>query len=390
MSAPKTLVVHSGTYKTGSSSIQLYLSRTEQQGELGEASYPVTGRSTNTVQHGNLVAELRSARAHVPRLGTWDDLLRELVDGPRHTAIVSSEHFSTLTSEQIGALGARCEAAGVGIRWVHYLREQAGLYNAFYVERLVNMRPEFVDLIDLPFEDFGTWSPIDMGFLEFDRFIENVLAAIPGVDLVVRPFIRSHLVGGDVIADFCAAVGIPYLENRGGAANIGSGWRTTETARRLTPVIASADIGRRVRHKENPTAARMRWLQLIRRELSAATRELGWNDESAVYLEPAFRAVLHDRYRASNERVAALTGLDWPGMVAAEEQRDHNIGDYSTIDGAELMTVVQRVLGTTLVKPAEIDQLPRREKGVPPAEAGADALGVARRAARRVLRRGDT
>lgn len=374
----KTLVVHSGTYKTGSSAIQLYLARAHHARDLGTASYPRLGRGTNSVQHGNLNAELRGGRAFVPRLGAWDDVITELVTGEADTAIVSTENFSTLTGEQAALVGAKCAAAGVRVRWVHYLREQAGFYNAFYVERLVNMRPEFSDIIDLPFEEFGTWSPIDMGFLDYAGFVEMLRAAIPDVDVVLRPFTRGELVGGDVVADFCAAVGIPYVERHAESTNVGTGWRTTETARRLTPLIRTAGLPLRVQHKANPAAARLRWLQLIRSELSTRTTELGWNDASAIYLTPQFRAELHERYRAGNERVAELTGLEWQRIVDAEPVKDYNIGDYATIDAEQLMSVVHGVLTLAMVKPDEIHALPQAEPPEPPS--------LLRRAARRVRR----
>lgn len=374
----KTLVVHSGTYKTGSSAIQLYLARAHHARDLGTASYPRLGRGTNSVQHGNLNAELRGGRAFVPALGTWDDVIAELVAGESDTAIVSTENFSTITGEQAARIGAKCAAAGVQVRWVHYLREQAGFYNAFYVERLVNMRPEFSDIINLPFEDFGTWSPIDMGFLDYAGFVELLQAAIPEVDVVLRPFTRGELVGGDVVPDFCAAVGIPYVERHAESTNVGTGWRTTETARRLTPLIRKAGLPLRVQNKANPAAARLRWLQLIRSDLSARTTQLGWNDTSAIYLTPEFREVLRERYRAGNERVAELTGLDWPRIVDSEPVRDYNIGDYATIDAEQLMSVVDGVLSMVMVKPDEIHALPAADEPEPP--------NLLRRAARRVRR----
>lgn len=382
----KTLVVHSGTYKTGSTAIQVYLDRCAQQGELGTVSYPVTGRSTNTVQHGNLASQLSGARNYVPGLGSWERVVEELVAGDAETTIVSTEHFSTLSREQLTAIGAICAAAGVRVRWVHYLREQSELYNAFYVERLVNMRPEFAALIDRPFEDFGDWSPIDMRFLHYDGFVEDVLSAIPDVDLVVRPFARARLVDGDVVADFCAATGIPFIAGRAGASNVGAGWRTTETARRLTPMIAATDIGRRVRHKQNPAAARMRWMQLARTELIRGTKPLGWNKKSAIYLEPSFADVLRERYRRSNEHVAELTGLDWPAVVADTAPKAYNIGTYATIDADDLMGVVRGVMDVVLTVPDEIRELPDRDRdNRHPATSG--DVSVVRRVARRVRRR---
>ncbi len=374
----KTLVIHAGIYKTGSSAIQLYLARAEAAHDLGHATYPVLGRGLG-YQHNNLNAELRGAPGFTPRLGSWDDLAAMINAGTSTTTVVSSENFSTFTAEQLTRLGDKFRAAGIRIRWVHYLRDQASFYNAFYVERLVNMRPEFEDVINLPFEDFGSWSPIPLDLLNYADFVEMLRTAIPDVDLVLRPFSRAHLVDGDAVADFCAATGVPYEARHAVTTNVGTGWRTVETARRLTPLVGSARLPAKLRRVENPAAARMRWIALIRSELSKASTEVGWNTESAIYMTPEFRAVLEERYRDQNERVGRIAGFDWPAIVAAEPIKAYNIGDYSTIPGDQVMTVVERVMAATLAKPQEIQDLPLREEQPHP--------GLTRRAVRRVLRR---
>ena len=374
----KTLVIHAGTYKTGSSAIQLYLVRAGHYRELGGAAYPTTGRALG-IQHGNLTAELRQGSAFLPDRGGWDQLLREIVEGDAETTIVSSEHFANLTAEQLAEIGRRTAAAGVRVRWVHYVREQAGFYNAFYVERLVNMRPEFADIVNLPFEDFGEWSPIDLSMMNYATFADQVLAGIPGVELTLRPFARRELLDGDVVKDFCATVGVPYVAEHAQETNIGTGWRTLETARRLTPLMAKARLHERTVRMQNGAATRMRWIALIRSELVAVTNELGWNAESAIYLTPEFREVLVERYRAENERVAELGGFDWPAIVAAEKGKPRNIGDFDEIPASELAEVMTRVASVMLTPPDEIRKLLVPKKAPPKPSTVRRAMRYARR-----------
>lgn len=379
----KTLIVHSGTYKTGSSAIQLYLSRAEEAGRLGDARYPALGRSY-TRQHINLNAELRGGNMFDPRLGSWDDVIAGLMAGDGPAAVVSTENFSTLSAQALRTIGEKTRAAGVRVRWIHYLREQSSFYNAFYVERLINLRPEFRDLVDLPFEEFGTWSPIELDFLDYGSFAETVLREIPDVDLVLRPFSRRHLVDADAVADFCATAGLPFDPALAKSANVGTGWRTVETARRLTPLVRSAELRKRCAVFEHRPTARFRWISLLRSELIRASTAVGWNTESAIYLTPAFREVLRERYRAENERVSALAGFDWAAIADAEPSKEYNVGDYADIPGDEVLAVVERVTRLLVSMPEEIKAMPRKAA---PAAASPSLARRAVRYARRQLQR---
>ncbi|MCW2857085.1 MAG: hypothetical protein JWR52_2700 [Marmoricola sp.] len=362
----KTLVIHSGTYKTGSSAIQLYLARAQHHRKLGDATYPMTGRGLG-VQHANLTAEIRGGWSFDPARGSWARLLEEINTGDALTTVISSENFASFTPDQLDQVGRHTSAAGVDVRWVHYVREQSGFYNAFYVERLVSMRPEFANRIDLPVEDFATWSPIDLSVLDYASFADQVRASVPGVDLRLRPFSRPHLRDGDVVADFCATAGIPHAPGHAEVTNVGTGWRTAETARRLTPLMKLAEIGGRVAGMQNADATRMRWIALVRSELVAATDELGWNAESAIYLTPEFREQLLARYTAENERVAEIGGFDWPAIVAAEKPEARNVGDFAAIPASEFAYVMQRVVALLTDPPEEIAALlvPRPVPSIP-------------------------
>lgn len=353
----KVLVVHSGTFKTGSSSIQLFLSRAEHGGTLPPGvHFPKLGRQTTGVQHQNLVAQLAGFAAFTPSVGTWEDLVETIRAADSGTWVLSSENFSLLSGEQIARIGDYAREAGAQVRWVHYVRDQATFYNAFYVERLMVMRPEFLDVIDKPFEEFRDWSPLDMSFLWFSRFAQSVVDAIPGVDLRLRPFSRAHLVGGDAVADFMDTAGIELDASDAAATNIGNGWQTVETAKRLTPLVRDANLRARLKGAENPAALRMRWIQLVRRELLEETTALGWNSSSAVYLTPDFRDRLRAEYHDDNVRIGELGGFPFADIVEADPGPAYNIGDYDSIPASELMAVMHRVLPWLLETPAEITQ----------------------------------
>jgi hypothetical protein len=359
------LVIHSGTFKTGTSAIQLYLNRAQHHGLLAQcgAAYPAIGRTTG-VQHGNLVAELRGDRVFTPANGGWQALLSQVAESGTPTTIVSSESFSRLDAMQLADLGARCRRAGVAVTWVHYVRDQPSFHNAFYVERMVTIRGDLVEVINKPFEDFESWSPVDLGFLRYATFVDMVRTNVAGAEIVLRPFDREHLHGGDAVQDFCHTVGLPFDAAHTDTTNVGVGWRTVETARRLYPVVREFDVAAHVRHAPNRAIARERWFQLIRSELVAASSAVGWNDESAVYLTAEHRQRLLESYHQENARLDRMVDFPWLQMVESAVPRPYNVGDFATTSADELFAVLARVLGVVHQMPAEVQAL--IEQAAPP------------------------
>ena len=353
----KTLIVHSGTFKTGSTAIQTFLARADREGKLPpEVAYPTIGRGTHSVQHQNLYSQLLGEVLFSPALGTWEQLVESIASGSAETTVISCESFSLLKPEHISAIGDYARQAGAKVRWVHYVRDQATFYNAFYVERLMVMRPEHAELVDLPFEDFREWSPLDMSFLHYGQFADTITSAIPDVDLRLRPFVRKELRDGNAVADFLDTCELPIQGSGAGSTNVGSGWRTVETARHLAPIVAAAPMRGRLRGVDSWKATRLRWIQILRGEFVTRATQLGWNDVSAVYMTPEFRQELLDDYRDDNLLIGKLGGFSFTDMIENSTFPDYNIGDYADIPGDEVMQVVKLVMQGLHTIPEEIQQ----------------------------------
>ncbi len=353
----KTLIVHSGTFKTGSTAIQTFLARAEREGKLPpEVAYPTIGRGTHSVQHQNLYSQLVGEVLFSPSLGTWEQLVESIASGSAETTVISCEAFSLLKPEHISVIGDYARQAGAKVRWVHYVRDQATFYNAFYVERLMVMRPEHAELVDLPFEDFREWSPLDMSFLHYGQFADTITSAIPDVDLRLRPFVRKELRDGNAVADFLSTCELPIQGSGAGSSNVGSGWRTVETARHLAPIVAAAPMRGRLRGVDSWKATRLRWIQILRGEFVTRATQLGWNDVSAVYMTPEFRQELLDDYREDNLLIGKLGGFSFVDMIENSTFPDYNIGDYAEIPGDEVMQVVKLVMQGLHTIPEEIQQ----------------------------------
>lgn len=353
----KTLIVHSGTFKTGSTAIQTFLARASREGKLPpEVAYPTIGRGTHSVQHQNLYSQLLGEVLFTPALGTWEQLVESIASGSAETTVISCESFSLLKPEHISAIGEYARQAGAKVRWVHYVRDQATFYNAFYVERLMVMRPEHAELVDLPFEEFREWSPLDMSFLRYGEFADTITTAIPDVDLRLRPFIRKELRHGNAVADFLSTCELPIQGEGAGSSNVGSGWRTVETARHLAPIVAAAPMRGRLRGVDSWKATRLKWIQILRGEFVTRATQLGWNDTSAVYMTSEFRQVLLDDYRDDNLLIGKLGGFSFTEMIEQSSFPEYNIGDYATIPGDEVMAVVKLVMQGLHTIPEEIQQ----------------------------------
>jgi hypothetical protein len=353
----KTLIVHSGTFKTGSTAIQSFLARASREGKLPpEVAYPTIGRGTHSVQHQNLYSQLLGEVLFTPALGTWEQLVESIASGSAETTVISCESFSLLKPEHISAIGEYARQAGAKVRWVHYVRDQATFYNAFYVERLMVMRPEHAELVDLPFEEFRDWSPLDMSFLRYGEFADTITTAIPDVDLRLRPFIRKELRHGNAVADFLSTCELPIQGEGAGTSNVGSGWRTVETARHLAPIVAAAPMRGRLRGVDSWKATRLKWIQILRGEFVTRATQLGWNDSSAVYMTAEFRQELLDDYRDDNLLIGKLGGFSFTEMIEQSSFPDYNIGDYATIPGDEVMQVVKLVMQGLHTMPEEIQQ----------------------------------
>ncbi|MFE6507057.1 hypothetical protein ACFVDI_14520 [Nocardioides sp. NPDC057767] len=368
----KTLIVHSGTFKTGSTAIQSFLARASREGNLPpEVAYPTIGRGEHSIQHQNLYSQLVGEVLFMPALGTWEQLVESIASGSAETTVISCESFSLLQPEHISAIGDYARQAGAQVRWVHYVRDQATFYNAFYVERLMVMRPEHAELVDLPFEDFREWSPLDMSFLHYGQFAETITTAIPDVDLRLRPFIRKELRDGNAVTDFLSTCELPIKGTGAASSNVGSGWRTVETARHMAPIVAAAPMRGRLRGADSWKATRLRWIQILRGEFVTKATQLGWNDTSAVYMTPEFRQELLDDYREDNLLIGKLGGFAFTEMIEQSNFPAYNIGDYAEIPGDEVMQVVKLVMQGLHTMPEEIQQeveeaRARRREATPP------------------------
>jgi len=132
----KKVIIHIGTYKTGSSSIQNTLARITG----GEILYPLAGCQLNEpdvgVRHSLLAYWHNSPGRHGDWQSCVDNLLDELLRSNRNIAVLSCEGWCRQSTHQgLLALVERLRIAGLGdIEGVCYLRDVGDYARSVYRE----------------------------------------------------------------------------------------------------------------------------------------------------------------------------------------------------------------------------------------------------------------
>lgn len=194
----KRLLLHIGTIKTGTSSIQETLNAAAASGNLDGAAYPAPLEMThNHLAHvyaspDRLPRIPRSKRRADPR--SFERIARrfkhdlfEAIDD-NENLILSAEYLSGFSRADAAALARDLVLAGVGeVRVLAYVRDPASLYLSMVQQTLkashLFVRPAAFRSRSL--EALAAWQAI-----------------YP--DVRVRPFVRDRLVDGDVVRDFLA------------------------------------------------------------------------------------------------------------------------------------------------------------------------------------------
>ncbi|QUJ76020.1 hypothetical protein KDD17_13965 [Sulfitobacter albidus] len=214
----KTLVLHIGLQKTGTSSIQVMLagsaSYLDAQGfyfpDLPDAEADESRLSRSPFRHNRIAGTYADYPTSFQRLDQENMALfwRELAADPR-IPILSAEDFSR--QRDYTALGMALAPFDVTV--VLYVRRQD-----LFAESLYNQRNKILlqrGSTDHLGEDFLTSEDLFaflrreayIPILNFTRLLARLEAGIRPVKVLVRAFDRATLEGADVCTDFCALFG---------------------------------------------------------------------------------------------------------------------------------------------------------------------------------------
>lgn len=323
----RTLVVHVGMPKAGSSSIQYMMHRLSPALERAGVYVPATARSWGA--HQSLVLPPGHWR-HRPHLGGWADLEREVRRCSAPLCVISSEHFTGSLEGFLGAgrVRAMARAARREVRVVGYVRPQYALLESIYTEDV---------------KSGATCAPFD-AYLEactrlhrfdYDAVFRRWRKAF-GIRLSVYPLEAARMPEG-VVAHFLAlldarhlipdAAALPRRNERIGAKHL-------EVLRLARSAMESRRFADRSVH------ARM--LQLHRKAPAALAGNAPFRPLDAIQI----RAVTA-HFAAANARFAREYGVDDAGVLFREKPADAAgrpcRADWSDFDIAERRWVRQLV-----------------------------------------------
>ncbi len=224
MSARKRrALIHIGTEKTGSSSIQAALQALRAPILGSGVAYPHSPGGRNHTRlalyaaggdganRGLARQEERVSGRSAARIDDWlpAALAEELDALPEdvHTVILSNEHLHSRvrSPEQIGKLKGLLDAFFDDYRIVAYLRRQDELAVSRYSTRL---RTGGMDERILPAPSEG---PVRNGYYDHAGLLDRWGEAFGRAALLPRIFARGELLEGDVVKDFLAQCGLPGL-----------------------------------------------------------------------------------------------------------------------------------------------------------------------------------
>ena len=194
-------VVHIGAEKTGSTSIQFFMS--ENRGELPALGfwYPRTFIGPRGRQHSELVRAMTNES--VEDDGSFAAEMRAAEAAGARTAIISSEHLHSGFIEPVHAERLRTFLMRYfeRIRIVYYARRQDLTVASLHSGALKNLR-----LTERDATQASAWRPVR--YFDHLAIADYWSTAFDRHALICRVFDPARLIEGDVVADLCTAIGL--------------------------------------------------------------------------------------------------------------------------------------------------------------------------------------
>lgn len=286
----KTIYIHIGPHKTGTTTIQVGLLKNENHLKSKNILCPITGRPFRTsVGNHNLAWELLDPqfKSFDQKFGTWNDLLSELKNANKAEKIIlSSEDFSTLKTNQVQTIQETLQDYKVKI--IMYLRRQDEMLQSTWVEVVRNMGTK--KNVESFFEWLKTnnYSSNNTNYLEIIKIWESVFSK---ENLILRIFDPASF-QGSLLADFLFSCNIDTTNliitpNE----NVSPGVKTIEAMRMIKKNITFQNLSKTT------------WINIVK-YITEFGNQKNWNISKINYLSPKLSSMIMKYHKKTNKYIA--------------------------------------------------------------------------------------
>ncbi len=333
MSKKKRIIIHIGTHKTGSTTIQNGCCDNRERLRANGWLFPVTGMylfgqhniawemASGHVQPWNWIGEWVRYR---PEWGGMDRLLAEIETAGVETVILSSEDFDGLQTERIQRLHERLAEFEIDI--VVYLREQASLLQSAWTQFV---RSGFVTMPFPAFVDDMLAAPAEQQryFGAYDRFLQP-WRAVFGAEHVQVHFLSRDLFNDNIFYDFLRTCRVENVE----------GYQVPDD-QNVSPGLKSLTLICLL----NKSVDSMEKRSQVARLVQEFANQQGWNDAKLNLISEEIYRKVHAHFVESN----AWMERHYPGWQAVVEKfqpKPLSHFDLSIMTSEEMLAVSQHVL----------------------------------------------
>ncbi|MGQ0486529.1 MAG: hypothetical protein ACT4SY_14400 [Hyphomicrobiales bacterium] len=334
----RTIFIHAGMHKTGSTAIQRFLTGNADRLRALGIYLPVAG--TEVLAHNHTAIVRAVARFdQTDAGGVFDRLRSELTQaGYPRQVLISTEDFSPKFGRPpfLHNLARFCIALGYAPHVVVYVRPQAAAINSLFTQRVKNWRAV------APFHEYFR-AQLAAPLSQFPHLFA-ALRADRRFRLTVRPYSRQIITTG-LIGDFLTVLGLPpddpRLTHSSDPVNVAPGPKT---------VAAFVQIRRRLAEQEPMLDPAI--LRVLTRPLIAAAGQHGWNDTKFDGIDENRLRHAHHRFAASNQDFAqAVWRKSWLDVFPEEQDRHANpnifiLSDATPAERAEFRDFLNDAIAT--------------------------------------------
>jgi len=232
------LYVHIGLHKTGTSTIQRFFRLNTALTEKHGLVFPDLGFESRT--HGGVIAALRDIEKGDASGEAVFEAIDRLADVDGRSYLLSTENFELMAPRRIEMFAERIRRRH-DVRILAYVRDLTRLMPSVYAQRTKKGRN---------LRDIDTFFAMTEDWARFR--VSQIIGrwgTVFGWDKVrVRALDRDALIGGDLVSDAVAAVGLPpsVIEEAPAATretfNASPPWEAVETLRAIYAAIDAADL----------------------------------------------------------------------------------------------------------------------------------------------------